>query len=243
MAKSSSSKPAAKKAAMKVAEVRKSALKKVVSFKGKAATTKTLQKVGKKGLAALGTMSLKDKVTAALEKGGDDEAAALLLKESLDKGEHSRVWNQYNNAKRLNPELEDTLAKGKKEKGFAAALWYVKNSAPRIMSMQMACTSNDKVTMKDEWLCEKEMRDKFGDEFQCHLNSGRILWRTDPFTRDCYQYKDQGAISRTRELGRGKHLQLGQEYEADDDTHNFFKDIFDQETIDKTQHNNFNIFH
>ena len=42
MAKSSSSKPAAKKAAMKVAEVRKSALKKVVSFKGKAATTKTL---------------------------------------------------------------------------------------------------------------------------------------------------------------------------------------------------------
>ena len=233
MAKSSGSKPAPKQAAMKSVAVRKSALKKVVDFKGKANDKNTLQKVGKKELASLGSMSLKDKVKSALEAAGagEEEKAAELLKQSLTKIEHSKVWNQYNAARRNNPEIEDTLAKGKKEKGLQAALWFVKTSATKVMSMQMACASNDKVMLKEEWQSEKEMRDKFGDEFQCHLNSGRILWRTDPFTSDCYQYKDQGNFSRTREYGRGKNLQLGQEYEADDDIHNSFKAIFDQDLM------------
>ena len=235
MAKSSGSKPAPKQAAMKSVAVRKSALKKVVDFKGKANDKTTLQKVGKKELASLGSMSLKDKVKSALEAAGagEEEKAAELLKQSLTKIEHSKVWNQYNTARRNNPEIEDTLAKGKKEKGLQAALWFVKTSATKVMSTQMACASNDKVMLKEEWQSEKEMRDKFGDEFQRHLNSGRILWRTDPFTRDCYQYKDQGNFSRTREYGRGKHLQLSQEHEADDDIHNSFKSIFDQDLMCK----------
>jgi hypothetical protein len=233
MAKSSGSKPAPKQAAMKSIGVKKSNMKKVIDFKGKANSKSTLQKVGKKELAALGSMSLNDKVKSALEAAGEghEAQAAELLKQSLTKLEHSKVWNQYNNARKNNPEIEDTLAKGKKEKGLQAALWFVKTSATRVMSMQMACTSNDKVTMKEEWQSEKQMRDQFGDEFQSHLNSGRILWRTDPFTRDCYQYRDQGNFCRTREYGRGKNLQLGQEYEADDDMTNSFKAIFDQDLV------------
>ena len=74
------------------------------------------------------------------------------------------------------------------------------------------------------------MLDKFGsDEFQRHLNSGRVLWRADPWTRDVYQYKDQGDISRSQVVTRGKKLNLAQEYEADEDHEEWFKEIFDQD--------------
>ena len=210
---------------------RKSALKKVSFEKAAKAVA-----VGKKGLDALGSMSLSDKVGKALEKADDEVTAASLLKDSLDKREHSRIWNQYNAAKQKDPSIEDTLAKGKKEKGMAAALWFVKQNKPKFLGMSMTMQSNEKIQMKDEWCTEKQMNDKFGAELQAHINSGRVLWRIDPFTRDCYQYKDQGDISRIRELNKGKLVQTNQEYEADDEQQDFFKELFDQDLLHFTKY-------
>ena len=228
MGKSASSKAAAKataKAAVKKDSASKAALKKAESGG-----------VKKKTLDKLGTMSLKDKVGAALEKAQDDEAAAVILKENLDKREHSRIWNQYAAAKKANPDIEDALAKGKKEKGMAAALWFVRQNKPKFLGMSMTMNSSEKIQMKDEWCTEKQMLDKFGSEFQAHLNSGRVLWRVDPFTRDCYQYKDQGDITRVREFNKGKTLQTIQEYEADADGEDYFKELFDQDLVMQTCH-------
>ena len=194
---------------------------------------KGCQKVSKAALETLGKMSLDDKVKAALEKADDDATAAELLKQSLTKVEHSKLWQKHKVHMKNHPDeglegLGDGLAK--REKGHAVALWFVKKSRPTYMNMQMSMEAHDSVTKLDQWQSEKQMLDRFGEsEMQRHLNSGRILWRADPWTKDVYQYKDQGDISRTSVVQRGKKLNLGQEYEADDDHADWFNEIFDQD--------------
>ena len=112
MAKSQSSKVAPKSSSMKKVSVKKTGatLKKAANQKSD---------VKKKTLESLGNMTLNDKVKNALEKAGDDEtAAAAMLKNTLTKVEHSRVWNQHNAARRTNPDIDDSLAKGRRRRAW-----------------------------------------------------------------------------------------------------------------------------
>ena len=185
---------------------------------------------GKAALKGLQTMSLQDKVTKALEGAETEEQAALLLKQSLTKLEHSRVWNQHNLHLKHHPVDATGDAKTKGEKGLASALWFVQQGPKKFISMQMSMDAEDRVLRNDAWVSEKMMLDRFGaDELQRHLNSGRVLWKQDPWTKDVWQYKDQGDISRTQVVGRSKKLNFAQEYEADVEQEDWFKEIFDQD--------------
>ena len=88
----------------------------------------------------------------------------------------------------------------------------------------------DTVTVTDQWVSEKQTLDKFGaDEMQRHLNSGRLLWREDPWTKGVYQYKDQGDFMRQKTVTRGKNLSFAQESEADGTDTDWFAELFNQD--------------
>ena len=82
----------------------------------------------KKGnLAKLGQMSLKEKVDAINGENMDEEEAVTLFKDSLTPDEGSQVWGQHQTYLKKNPlEKGEHDSLGKKEKGLAVALWYLK---------------------------------------------------------------------------------------------------------------------
>ena len=94
------------------------------------------------------------------------------------------------------------------------------------MNLSMSLEGKDTVTVVDQWVSEKQVLDKFGsDEMQRHLNSGRLLWREDPWTKGVYQYKDQGDFHRQKTVARGKTLSVGQEYEPEAEHDDWFAEL------------------
>ncbi|MFM7989361.1 MAG: hypothetical protein ACKPKO_59610, partial [Candidatus Fonsibacter sp.] len=73
--------------------------------------------------------------------------------------------------------------------------------------------AEDKCVKKDKWCSDKEvLQKKTFDEHEFHkrLNSGRILWREDPWTAGVYQCKEQGDFTRKVEVAREKTLNISQ---------------------------------
>ena len=66
------------------------------------------------------------------------------------------------------------------------------------------------------------MIDQFGDELQLHIQSGRIQWRSDPYTPDVYQYKDLGDITGSTEVTRKRQHSMGVENAATADHEDHF---------------------
>lgn len=187
----------------------------------------------RKNLSKLGRETLEEKVQRIADDCEDEEEAATRLKKDLTKVEHSRVWNKHDKHLKANPaaaaEQKDL---NKKEKGLAAALWFVKQCRPKFLNLQMSLDATDRVSKVHEWMSEKQANDKFGDEeLQRHINSGRVLWREDPWTKGVYQYKDQGDVKRTQNFTRGRHLSQNQESEATEDQEAFFAELFDQDSL------------
>ena len=61
----------------------------------KAAKGKTKNDLNKSNLEKLGKMSLDEKVKAAASQGGTSEEQAQILKDSLTKKEHAKVWSRH----------------------------------------------------------------------------------------------------------------------------------------------------
>ena len=61
----------------------------------KAAKGKTKNDLNKSNLEKLGKMSLAEKVKAAATQGGTSEEQAQILKDSLTKKEHAKVWSRH----------------------------------------------------------------------------------------------------------------------------------------------------
>jgi hypothetical protein len=79
------------------------------------------------------------------------------------------------------------------------------------------------------------MLKRFGkDEFDAHVDSGRIVWREDPITKGIYQYQDTNDIQTVKTVGRQKERTLGQQWdkeEEDDESKGFqafFESLFDK---------------
>ena len=76
----------------------------------------------------------------------------------------------------------------------------------------------DTVSRNEKWLSHKEISSKFDEEeLERHITSGRVLWREDPLTKGVWQYKDQGDVSRTTTVHRGKNLSWQQEWEPQEE--------------------------
>jgi len=74
------------------------------------------------------------------------------------------------------------------------------------------------LTKGEVWESEKTMLDRFGkDEFQIHLNSGRIRWREDQWSEGVFNYYDQGNVKKKTKVNTGSEWTQGQEYQAEEE--------------------------
>ena len=160
----------------------------------------------KKGhLEKLGKMTLAQKVQKAAEGCETAQEAATNLRGMLTKEEHSKVWSKHNVALKKKPAKEqkafDSLTTG--EKGMEAAMYMVKASVPQFMQVKESVGQDQTLDKREEWQSEKELIAKFGeDEFERHVQSGRLQWREDPWTWGVYNYKDKGNIVKCEKVQR-----------------------------------------
>lgn len=81
------------------------------------------------------------------------------------------------------------------------------------------------MTKGEVWESEKQMLDKFDKtEFETHIASGRIKWRSDPWSYGVYNYYDQGNVKKKWEVARGHEASLAKEMEADDELMETFQE-------------------
>ena len=77
--------------------------------------------------------------------------------------------------------------------------------------------ASETLTKGEKWVSEHKMLQDFSkDEFEQHLASGRVKWRSDPWTPGIYQYCDQGDLTKQVQLKKKHKVTVGQEREMDD---------------------------
>ena len=180
--------------------------------------TKSLKKdkgLTKEKLDQLGSLSLDEKIRAVAENAETEEEAASALQQSMTKAEKNKCWSKHNTHLKNHPDEKKALEKATKtEKGLASALFLLRKEGKKYLSVKSKVSAEETLQKTEEWETEKEMLQKFTDqEFQRHLASGRVVWRQDPTTWDCYEYCDTKKFKKTVNVGRKKQWEEGQEYE------------------------------
>ena len=87
---------------------------------------------------------------------------------------------------------------------------------------------------REKWQSEAKMIQDFGEEeFYSHVDSGRIIWRADPWTSGVYNYRDLGDIVKHTKVRKTKEWNQAQEYEADEETNQMWSNLW---SMDATSH-------
>ena len=173
----------------------------------------------KEQLEKLSKMTLAQKVAKATEHADTAEEAAQNLKGMLNKSERSRVWSKYNVMmnKKTTKEKKAYEKLSKTEKGMHAALQLVKSTAPKFTQTKESIGQQSTLDQREEWKSDAKMLQDFGPEdFQQHLDSGRIIWRAHPWTSGVYNYRDKVDIVKHTKVKKTKEYGQAQEYEADE---------------------------
>ena len=169
-------------------------------------------------LAQLGKLTLDEKVKKTTEKANTAEEAAIVLKDSLTKDESAKLWSKhktYLKGKEEEKEAHEQL--GKKEKGLEVVLWFLKHKKGVFFHTETSKEASETLTKGEKWVSEHKMLQDFSkDEFEQHLASGRVKWRSDPWTPGIYQYCDQGDLTKQVQLKKKHKVTVGQEREMDD---------------------------
>ena len=91
-----------------------------------------------------------------------------------------------------------TFEKGnKKEKGYLTALFLMRQEAPKFCNTSESVQAESKLTYREKWMSEKEAMEKFGDDLDHHLGSGRVSWRECSRTWGVYEYLDNEDYEKT----------------------------------------------
>ena len=204
-----------------------SASSKKATGKGKQALMKgNKTKLTKSQLDKLGKLSLKEKVEHATASADTAEEAAQNLKEIIKPNERGQIWSKHQTAMKGDKEAqEEHDALNKTQKGLASLLWFVENQSKKFFNSTATFGTKHTLINGDTWKTwktEKQMIDQFGDELQLHIQSGRIQWRSDPYTPDVYQYKDLGDITGSTEVTRKRQHSMGVENAATADHEDHF---------------------
>ena len=201
-----------------------SASSKKATGKGKQALMKgNKTKLTKSQLDKLGKLSLKEKVEHATASADTAEEAAQNLKEIIKPNERGQIWSKHQTAMKGDKEAqEEHDALNKTQKGLASSLWFVENQSKKFFNSTATFGTKHTLIKGDTWKTEKQMIDQFGDELQLHIQSGRIQWRSDPYTPDVYQYKDLGDITGSTEVTRKRQHSMGVENAATADHEDHF---------------------
>ena len=184
----------------------------------------------KENLEKLGSLSLEDKVKAVAETAETEEAAAEALQKAMSKAEKNKAWSKHNTWLNHNPGEKEALQKATKaEKGLASALFLLRKEGKKYLSVKSKVTAEENLQKTEEWETEKEMLQKFSDEeFKRHLASGRVVWRNDPTTWDCYEYCDTKKYKKTVNVGRKKQWEEGQEFEPTEQEEASYSGLYNQ---------------
>ena len=158
------------------------------------------------------------------------EQAIALMKKELSAGEVSALHSRHKTfLKHATEEEKAQYEKASKlEKNKLALAWNLdKTRGTLFQSVVASASSSQLATKKMDWVSEKEMLDKFGkDELECHLDSGRVVWRPDPITRNVWQYMDTNNVSVEKQIAKGKKLEQGQQWDAGEDDADNFEETF-----------------
>ena len=175
--------------------------------------------IDKKKLKALGSLSLHERVKMATEGADTPEEAAATLKETLTPQEQQSAWGKMKTKLKHDKEEANKVANmGKKEVGLYATLCLLQEKAPKFMAAKQELSTGTSLTKGETWESETQMLQKFTkQELQMHLQSGRILWRQDPWTAGCWQYQDQGDIKKSSTVVCSSNWAWGQEYTDGDE--------------------------
>lgn len=177
------------------------------------------KKPTKKTLEQMGEVSLKERVEMATKGSATAEEACQKLRDSMTEKEKQSAWGKHQTFLKANPdEKEKNEQLSKKDKGLAATLWLLKKENPTFISVVSKVSTSQTLTKGEVWESEKTMLDRFGkDEFQIHLNSGRIRWREDQWSEGVFNYYDQGNVKKKTKVNTGSEWTQGQEYQAEEE--------------------------
>lgn len=184
-------------------------------------------------LEKLGAMTLDDKVKAATEQGQDLEEAAQILKDSLTKGEHSKLWGKHSTYLANNPLEKGKMENlSKKEKGLKAAQWLLETSGKKYLHVAQGVKATESMARRNRWESEKQMLDRFSwEEFEAHISSGRVQYRQDPYTPGVWQYKDTQDWDGQVHVARSSKWQQGHEKEPGEEDSEWFRQLHQQEAL------------
>ena len=171
-------------------------------------------------LKRLGKMSLAQKMQKIAEDASTPEEGALMLKDSVSKLENSKIWCKHQTYLKNNPDEKEKFDQlSKKEKGHQAALWCLQQNVPKFMHMSESLEQSATLDKRERWETEMEMLTRFSSqELECHLESGRVVWRYDPWTPSCVQYQDMQDVTKTTSVKRSRNMTEGQELEQNEET-------------------------
>ena len=169
-------------------------------------------------LAQLGKLSLKEKVEKITEEAETKEEAAQVLKEAISPNERGQIWSKHQIALKTDQEAQKEHSEmNKTQKGLASLLWFVENQSKKNYNATAQFGTKQTLIKGDTWKSEKQMLEDFGlEEFQLHVQSGRIQWRNDPYTEGVYNYKDLNDVKGQTEVTRKRNHSMGIEVEASD---------------------------
>lgn len=178
-------------------------------------------------LAKLGKMSLKEKIDAAVETAETAEEAADTLKKTMTEQEKQSAWGKHQTYLKNNKDEADKNAElSKKEKGQSVAIWLLQTHKPKFMQLESTVENNSTLKKGEVWESEKEMLNRFSqEEFDAHLQSGRIKWRYDPWSEGVCNYYDQGNIRKEWTIKKGHKATMGQEWEAEEEDLEIFQGL------------------
>lgn len=194
------------------------------------AKAKAKSRLTKKALEKAGEMTLDEKVKAACEEAPDDqEAAAVVLYDKMNKNEKACAWSKHQGALRQKSQEEQAehAALSKKDKGLAAAAYLLEKKGKQYIAAVKKVSSSEVFKQQDTWKSELEMLAKWTpDELEAHIQSGRVHWRECPGTWGVYEYKDTQDVSRELSWKRKNEFQEGREFEPEEEDLEKFKELY-----------------
>lgn len=171
-------------------------------------------------------MSIEEKVTYALRQQDAEEVALKLTR--LDR---SIIWSRFQTESKKNPALADEYKSSPKKLDFAVA-WFIDRTKNRFKSVSSSVTSTKTIVKEEEWVSQKQAWDRWGEDLEWHIMSGRVIRRECLGTPGCYEFSDQQQFKSTKTYEKAKCLTYGQEeqlQEGDETMDDVIQSYFDSE--------------
>lgn len=195
-------------------------------LKAKPATNRPLKRGDVK---KLGQMSLKEKTNKIADENDDEVGAAMVLKEEMTAGEKSKAWQKYGfHLNKNEDERKEFEESSKKEKGLKIALWLVRSQAPKFCSIAKQSSVQQNLCKKEKWLSEKQARDRWGDDLERHLESGRVQAQ-ETTTWGVWEYMDTQDWVRSTTAEQKHKWMMGQEFQQHPDEESKWEERLEQD--------------